>query len=367
MAKKEITFEEICRDITARKFQPVYVLMGEEPFFIDQITDLLLKSVLEESERDFNQIILYGADTDAISIINAARRFPMMSEYQLIVVREAQLVRDIELLSSYVKNPLSSTILVINYKYKTLDRRRALAAATDKNGILYESKKIPDYKMPSFITSLMQQRSIDTDRTLLHQRGDKMPSFITSLMQQRSIGIDPKAAQMLSDFLGNDLNRLNKELDKLAIILAEKASKRITPELIEQNIGISKEYNNFELIKALAMKDILKANRIAQYFEKNPKSNPIQMTLPVLFNYFSNLLICYYSKDRSESGLMTALGLRGTYQVKDYLLGMKNYPAMKVFNLISDIRTTDARSKGVENSSATDADLLKELLYKILH
>ena len=340
MAKKEITFEEICRDITARKFQPVYVLMGEEPFFIDQITDLLLKSVLEESERDFNQIILYGADTDAISIINAARRFPMMSEYQWIVVREAQLVRDIELLSSYVKNPLSSTILVINYKYKTLDRRRALAAATDKNGILYESKKIPDYKMPS---------------------------FITSLMQQRSIGIDPKAAQMLSDFLGNDLNRLNKELDKLAIILAEKASKRITPELIEQNIGISKEYNNFELIKALAMKDILKANRIAQYFEKNPKSNPIQMTLPVLFNYFSNLLICYYSKDRSESGLMTALGLRGTYQVKDYLLGMKNYPAMKVFNLISDIRTTDARSKGVENSSATDADLLKELLYKILH
>ena len=318
MAKKEITFEEICRDITARKFQPVYVLMGEEPFFIDQITDLLLKSVLEESERDFNQIILYGADTDAISIINAARRFPMMSEYQLIVVREAQLVRDIELLSSYVKNPLSSTILVINYKYKTLDRRRALAAATDKNGILYESKKIPDYKMPS---------------------------FITSLMQQRSIGIDPKAAQMLSDFLGNDLNRLNKELDKLAIILAEKASKRITPELIEQNIGISKEYNNFELIKALAMKDILKANRIAQYFEKNPKSNPIQMTLPVLFNYFSNLLICYYSKDRSESGLMTALGLRGTYQVKDYLLGMKNYPAMKVFNLISDIRTTDASGK----------------------
>ena len=309
MAKKEITFEEICRDITARKFQPVYVLMGEEPFFIDQITDLLLKSVLEESERDFNQIILYGADTDAISIINAARRFPMMSEYQLIVVREAQLVRDIELLSSYVKNPLSSTILVINYKYKTLDRRRALAAATDKNGILYESKKIPDYKMPSFITSL----------------------------------------------------------DKLALILPEKASKRITPELIEQNIGISKEYNNFELIKALAMKDILKANRIAQYFEKNPKSNPIQMTLPVLFNYFSNLLICYYSKDRSESGLMTALGLRGTYQVKDYLLGMKNYPAMKVFNLISDIRTTDAKSKGVENSSATDADLLKELLYKILH
>lgn len=340
MAKKENTFEEICRDIVARKFQPVYILMGEEPFFMDQITDLLINTVLSESEKDFNQIIMYGADTDASMIINAARRFPMMSEYQLVVVREAQLVRDIELLANYVKNPLKSTVLVINYKYKNLDKRKTLAASADKSGFLFESKKIPDYKMPA---------------------------FIVSFMQQRSIGIDPKAAQMLSDFLGNDLSRLSKELDKLILILPEKAPKRITPELIEQNIGISKEYNNFELIKALAVKDVLKANRIARYFEKNPKSNPIQMTLPVIFNYFSNLLICYYTKDRSETGLMTALGLRGTFQVRDYLTGLRNYPAMKVFNLISDIRTTDARSKGVDNSSATDADLLKELLYKILH
>lgn len=340
MAKKEYAFEEICRDIIARKFLPIYVLMGEEPFFIEQITDLLLKNVLEESERDFNQVILYGADADAAMVINAARRFPMMSEYQLVVVKEAQLVRDIELLTNYVKNPLASTILVINYKYKTLDRRKMLAAATERNGVLFESKKIPDYKMPG---------------------------FIASFMQQRSVGIDAKAAQMLSDYLGNDLNRLSKELDKLTIILPENAPKRITPELIEQNIGISKEYNNFELIKALATKDVLKVNRIAQYFEKNPKNNPIQMTLPVLFNYFSNLLICYYSKDRSENGLMMALGLRGTFQVKDYSVGLRNYSAMKVFNLISDIRTTDARSKGVENSSASDADILKELLYKILH
>ena len=340
MAKKENTFEEICRDIVAKKFQPVYILMGEEPFFMDRITDLLIENVLAESERDFNQMIMYGADTDAAMIINAARRFPMMSEYQLVVVREAQLVRDIELLTNYVKNPLKSTVLVVNYKYKNLDRRKTLAAATEKNGILFESKKIPDYKMPG---------------------------FIVSFMQQRSTGIDQKAAQMLSDFLGNDLSRLSKELDKLVLILPEKAPKRVTPELIEQNIGISKEYNNFELIKALAVKDVLKANRIAQYFEKNPKSNPIQMTLPVIFNYFSNLLICYYTKDRSETGLMTALGLRGTFQVKDYMTGLRNYPAMKVFNLISDIRTTDARSKGVDNSSASDADLLKELLYKILH
>lgn len=340
MAKKENTFEEICRQIVAKKFAPLYILMGEEPFFMDQITELLIGHVLEDSERDFNQIILYGADTDAATVLNAARRFPMMSKYQLVVVKEAQQIRDIELLAHYAKNPLASTVLVINYKYKSLDRRKALAAAAEKTGIVFDSKKIPDYKMPA---------------------------FIVSFMQQRGIGVDVKAAQMLSDFLGNDLNRLNKELDKLALILPENAPKRVTPELVEQNIGISKEYNNFELIKALAAKDILKANRIILYFEKNPKNNPIQVTLPVLFNYFSNLLICYYSKDRTEAGVVAALGLRSTFQAKDYLMGLRNYSAMKVFNLISDIRYTDARSKGVENSSATDADLLKELLYKILH
>ncbi len=340
MAKKEYTFEEICRDIVACKFQPVYILMGEEPFFIDRITDLLIGNVLSDAERDFNQVIMYGADTDAGAIINAARRFPMMAERQLVVVREAQLVRDIDLLTAYVKNPLQSTVLVVNYKYKNLDRRKSLAATAEKVGVLFESKKIPDYKMPA---------------------------FITSLLQQRSISVDPKAAQMLSDFLGNDLSRLSKELDKLALILPEKAPKRVTSELVEQNIGISKEYNNFELIKAIAVKDILKANRIAQYFEKNPKNNPIQMTLPIIFNYFSNLMICHYAKDKSETGLMEELGLRGTFQVKDYISGLRNYSAMKVFNLISEIRTTDARSKGVENTSTADADLLKELLYKILH
>ena len=172
---------------------------------------------------------------------------------------------------------------------------------------------------------------------------------------------------MLADFLGNDLSRLNKELEKLILLLPEKGVRRISPELIEKNIGISKEYNNFELIKSLSIKDILKANRIIQYFEKNPKNNPIQMTLSILFNYFSNLLICYYTKDRSDAGLMAALGLRGAFQVKDYQQGLRNYSAMKVFNLIHEIRMMDARSKGVENNSVSDADLLKELLYKILH
>ena len=341
MAKKEeLTFEEICKQIKAKNFAPVYMLMGEEPFFIDQITDLLIEHVLDESERDFNQSILYGADTNVAAIFNAARRFPMMAERQLVVVREAQLIRDIETLANYVKNPLRSTVLVVNYKYKTLDRRTTLAMTCDKIGVLFESRKIPDYRLPA---------------------------FITSLLKERATGIDTKSAQMLADFLGNDLNHLCKELDKLAILLPATGTKRITPELIEQNIGISKEYNNFELQKAIITKDVLKANQIIQYFEKNPKNNPIQVTLSVLFNYFSNLLICYYTSDRSENSLMAALGVRSSFQLKDYLLGMKNYSAMKVFSLISDIRTADARSKGIDNTSQTYADIMKELLYKILH
>lgn len=340
MAKKEHTFEGICRDIRDKKFAPIYVLMGEEPFFMDQITDLLLETVVDEAERDFNQTVLYGADVSAAQVLNAARRFPMMSDRQLVVVREAQMIRDIETLAHYVKKPLMQTVLVINYKYKTLDRRKMLASAAEANGILFDSKKIADYKMPG---------------------------YISNLMQERHIAIDPKAIQMLSDFLGSNLIRLHKELDKLSLLLPENAPKRITPELIEHNIGISKEYNNFELLKAISTKDILKANRIIQYFEKNPKGNPLLVTLAVLFNYFANLLICYYAKDRSEQGLMNALGLRNSFQVRDYVTGMRHYSAMKVFNLISDIRTTDARSKGFENYSSSDGELMKELLYKILH
>lgn len=340
MAKKETTYEELAREILADNYRPVYLLMGEEPFFIDRLTELILDKALAEEERDFNQLILYGAETNAATVINAARRFPMMAKRQVVVLKEAQQMRDIELLAAYVKHPLASTVLVINYKYKTLDRRRALAAATEKAGVLFESKKVPDYRMPA---------------------------FITSLLQQRSIGIEPKAAQMLSDFLGNDLSRLDKELDKLVIIMSQNGSKRVTAELVEQHVGISKEYNNYELLRALASKDILKANRIVQYFEKNPKNNPIQVTLSVLFNYFANLLICFYAKDRSETGLMMALGLRNNFQVRDYLTGMRNYSAMKAFNLIGNIRRADARSKGVDNSSITDGQLLRELLYRILH
>lgn len=340
MAKKENTFDSIKKEIKQRKFAPVYFLMGNETYFIDQITDLLIETVLGESEKDFNQITLYGADVNAMDIINASRRYPMMSEYQLVIVREAQLVKDIEQLITYVKSPLLSTILIVNYKYKTIDKRKAFALTVDNIGVLYEAIKIPDYKMSSYIVSMLHEESIT---------------------------IDNKASQMLADYLGNDIARLRKEIDKLILLFPEKGTRRITPEMVEENIGISKEYNNFELLRAIISNDVLKANRIIQYFEKDPKDNPLQVTLVVLFNYFSNLLICYYSREKSESSLMAILGLRSAFQVKDYMIGMRRFSGLKVFNLIGEIRMVDARSKGFGNSSVGNGDLLKELLYKIMH
>ncbi|MDR3129416.1 MAG: DNA polymerase III subunit delta [Tannerellaceae bacterium] len=336
---KNHSFETITADLKDGRFAPLYVLVGEEPYFIDRITDLILEVALPEHDKDFNQTILYGADVTAGDVLNAARRFPMMAERQVVVVREAQHLKDIEMLTAYAKKPLASTILVINYKYKTLDKRRTFSAAVDTNGILFESRKITDYHLPGFITTLLK-------------------GYHTS--------IDAKAAQMLSDFVGNDLGRLDKELDKLRILLPPKA-KHITAELVEQNVGISKEYNNFELLRAVITRNNLRAHTIARYFAANPKNNPIQATLAVLFNFFSNLIVCHYAPDQSEQGLMAALSLRQSFQVKDYLTGLYNYSAGQAVHTIEYIRLTDARSKGVDNVSTPDHQLLSELLYRILH
>ncbi|MDR2775142.1 MAG: DNA polymerase III subunit delta [Tannerella sp.] len=341
MAAKEYTFEEICRDITAGKFAPVYVLMGEEPYFIDCIENLLVRNVLDETERDFNLMIFYGADAVAMDIINTARRFPMMAERQLVIIKEAQELSKLELLSHYLKAPAPSTVLVICHKYKKIDGRKSILTEAKKNGIVFESKKIYDNKMAGFIVSFIKQHSMD---------------------------IDGKSAQMLADYIGNDIGRLAKEAEKLKIILGGgDIPKRITPELIETNIGISKDYNSYELVNAVASKDILRANRIADYFDKNRKTNPIQTVLSALFNYFVNLMICFYSKDKSEKGILQTLNLQWSFQAKDYLLGLRNYKAMKVFDIIHEIRIADARSKGFENNSATSGDIYKELLYGIMH
>lgn len=334
-----MTFEQIRSDIQNRKFKSIYLLMGDEPYYIDELTNLLMKTVLPEEERDFNQTILYGMETNVPAVITMARSFPMMSDYQLIVIKEAQNLSKIEELEIYAKNPLQSTILVINYKNGSLDKRKKLYAAIDKNGVVFQSSKIPEYKIPAFISSYIQDKGLT---------------------------IDQKSAQMLSDYLGNDLSKLTNEIAKLLIAIPQ-GQMRITAELIEENIGISKDFNNFELLKAIIEKNTFKVNQIADYFEKNPKNNPMIVTLVVLFNFFSNLMICYWAKNKTEQGIAAELGFKNPYQAKDYVVALKNYNAFKCMEIINLLRTYDAKCKGVDNVSTSDGQLLKELLYKITH
>ena len=336
---KETTYEEIARDLKNRIYKPVYYLMGEESYYIDRISEYIAQTVLNENEKEFNQTILYGADTDIATIINAAKRYPMMSKYQVVIVKEAQGVKNIDELSYYLQKPLESTILVLCHKHGVLDRRKKLAAEIEKVGVLFESKKIKDTQLAGFITSYLKRKSIE---------------------------IEPKASEMMAEFVGTDLSRMAGELEKLIITLP-KGQKRITPEQIEQNIGISKDYNNYELRNALIIKDVFKANQIIKYFDENPKTNPLQMTLSVLFNFFSNLMLAYYAPEKSEQGIAAQLGLKSPWQSKDYLAAMRKYSGVKVMQIIGEIRYCDAKSKGVGNSSLGDGELLRELVYKILH
>ena len=339
MAKQEYTYEGIIRELQAKQYRPVYYLMGDEAFYIDKIADYIIDNVLTDTEKEFNQTILYGADVDAATIINAAKRYPMMSEYQVIVVKEAQAVHNMEELVFYLQKPLKSTILVLCHKHGSLDKRKKLAAEIEKVGVLYESKKLKEAQLPAFIAAYIKQKGFD---------------------------IDQKATAMLAEFVGTDLSRLVGEMEKL-IITSLKNSTKITPEQIEKNIGISKDYNNFELRSALVEKDVLKANKIVKYFEENPKTNPIQVTLSLLFSFFANLMMAYYAPEKSEQGIASFVGLKAPWQAKEYMIAMRRYSGVKTMQIINEIRTTDAKSKGVENSSLSDADLLRELVFKILH
>ena len=339
MAKQEITCDDILKELRAKQYRPVYYLMGEEPYYIDLIADYITDNILTETEKEFNLTVVYGADVDIATVINAAKRYPMMSEHQVVVVKEAQNIRNMEELSYYLQKPLLSTILVICHKHGVLDRRKKLAAEIEKTGVLFESKKVKDAQLPAFITSYMKRKGID---------------------------VEPKATAMLADFVGADLSRLTGELEKLIITLP-KGHTRVTPQQIEKNIGISKDYNNFELRSALVEKDVLKANKIIKYFEENPKTNPIQMTLSLLFGFFSNLMLAYYAPEKSEQGIANMLGLRTPWQAKDYLAAMRRYNGVKTMQIIGEIRYADAKSKGVGNPSLSDGDILRELVFKILH
>ena len=336
---KEVTYEEIVRNLKNEVYSPIYFLMGEEDYYIDRISDYLVNHALTETEKEFNLTVLYGADTDIATVINAAKRYPMMSKYQVVVVKEAQHLRNIEELTYYLQKPLASTILVFCYKHGALDRRKKITAEIEKAGVLFESKKLKEAQLPGFISSYLKRKQVE---------------------------IEPKASEMMAEFVGADLNRMAGELEKLIITLPA-GQKHITPELIERNIGISKDYNNFELRNALIAKDVLKANQIVKYFEENPKNNPLQVTLAVLFNFFANLMLAYYAPEKTDQGIAAQLGLRSPWQSKDYMIAMQKYSGVKVMQIIGAIRECDAKSKGIGNPSTPDGELLRSLVYMILH
>ncbi len=332
------TFEEIMSDLKNRIYKPVYFLAGEEPYYIDIITNYIEEKVLPEAEKSFNQMVLYGEDTNISAIIETSRRFPMMSNHQVIIVREAQSVKKIEDLAFYLEKPLQSTILVINYKYKTLDKRTKLYKLIDSNAVYFESNRLRDYQVPPWIEHYLMVKGIKAE---------------------------PNASAMLTEYLGTDLHKIVNELDKLLINLP--AGKQIiTNELIEKNIGISKDYNNFELQKAIGEKNILKANMIVHYFADNPKDNPINLTIASLFSFFTKVLTYHYLPDKSKNNVASVLKINPFF-VKDYESAAAKYNKTKSVQIIGLLRVYDLKSKGFGDLSSEPGDLLKELVYKILH
>lgn len=330
-------FEDIIKDLKNKIYKPIYFLFGEESYFIDQITDFIAENVLEETEKAFNQTVLYGKDSKIEDVINAAKRFPMMSNHQVLIVKEAQDLKQIEKLQFYAEQPLNSTILVINFKKKTFDKRKKVYKALKKAGVIFESKRLYEYQIGSWINTYLKNKKYK---------------------------ISPVSSKLLTDFLGTDLSKISNELDKLMITLPENST--ITPEHIEKNIGISKDYNVFELQNALGKKNILKANRIINHFANNPKDNPMVMIIINLFGYFSKILSYHYTKDKSPNNVASVLGVH-PYFVKDYVSAAQKYNTRKTVAIISLLREYDMKSKGYGNASTTHGDLLKELTFKILH
>ena len=329
--------DQIFNDLKNKIYHPVYFLGGEESYYIDSISDFIEKNVLSETEMEFNQSVLYGRDTDVLNLISTAKRFPMMANYQVVIVKEAQDIQKIEELLPYVESPLDSTILVLNYKYKKIDKRKSFFKTVAKKGVLYESKKVYDNQIGAWIVKYT---------------GDK------------GYTITPKATAMLAEFLGTDLSKIVNEINKLIISLPERAE--INDVIVERNIGISKDYNIFELQNAIGSKNIEKANRIVNYFAANPKENPLVKTVTILYGYFSKLLIYHQLKDKSRNSAAAALSVNPFF-VKDYQVAARNYNLQKLMMIISYLREYDLKAKGVNNVSTSDGELLRELMFKILH
>lgn len=334
-----VTYEGILRDVTAGIWKPIYYLMGEESYFIDRLADFLVEKALKKEERDFNLITLFGADVDIATVINTAKGYPMGAQRLVVVVKEAQQIKDIEQLVFYARQPQPSTVLIVCHKHGVLDRRKKLSGVIEKVGVLFESKKYRDYQLPAFIREYLKRKEIT---------------------------IDTKGATMLADYVGADLSRLSGELDKLVLSMPQ-GQKIVTPELIETNIGVSKDFNYFELQDALVKKNVFKANQIAKYFDSNPKENPIQATLTMLFKFYAKLMLAYYAPQKTEKGIASWVGMTD-WQVRENILpAMKNYSGVKVMQIIGQIRRTDAKSKGVDNPNTSNGELLRELIFFILH
>ncbi len=330
--------KQIQEDISNGQIKPIYFLMGEEAYYIDKITDLIENNLLSEAEKDFNQIILYGRDVSIEEIVANAKRYPMMAERQVVIVKEAQdLSRQIENLTAYAENPQPTTVLVVCYKYKTLDKRKKLSKTVSKNGCLFESKKLYE---------------------------NQVGEWINQILKEKDYKIEPKASQMLVEFLGTDLSKINNELEKLMLILPKGST--ITAIHIEENIGISKDFNNFELRKAIGEKRIVKANQIINYFAQNPKNNPIVMTISLLNSFFTQLFLYHGLKDKGRINVSKVLKIN-PYFVNEYQFAAKKYPMPKVAQVISLLREADVKSKGVGAGNIPHGDILKELLFKIMH
>ncbi|MCX6267865.1 MAG: DNA polymerase III subunit delta [Bacteroidetes bacterium] len=335
--KNSISFENLLSDLKNQIYHPVYLLYGEESYFIDAVSDYIEHNVLSDLEKEFNQTIVYGKDSNVFTLMGYAKRFPMMANYQVLIVKEAQDLDKIEELQAYVENPLTSTILVLCYKYGKLDKRKALFKAIEKQGVTFESAKLYD---------------------------NKIPDWINEYLRQRKYGITPKAAALLTEFLGADLGKIVNEIQKLLINIP--AGAQINEEYVEKNIGISKDFNVFELQKALGRKEVVKANQIILYFAANPRENPLVKVIPILSSFFSKVLLYHYLPDKSKNTVAAALGV-SPFFVADYQQAARSFPPGKTVAVISLMREYDLKSKGVDSASATDGELMKELIFKILH
>lgn len=331
------TFATIMKDLKARKFSPIYLLMGEEPYYIDKITKYIQDNVLTEAEQSFNQSVLYGKDTDVYTLDNVLRRFPMMSEYQVVILKEAQNLKKIDELVHYASKPSLKTIFVINHKYKSLPKNKKLYKALSKSAVIFESKKLYE---------------------------NKIPDWINAYLSEKKCKISPKASSLLTEFLGTDLGKIAHELDKLLLIIQE--GETITPEHIETNIGISKDFNIFELQNAIAAKNHQKGARIVQYFNQSPKDHPIVVTITSLYFYFVKILSYHYVKNKDPRNVASELKINPFF-VKDYQKAAGNYPIRKVVEIISLLRIYDLKTKGVNNASTPQDEIMRELIFKIMH